>query len=597
MPLIPLLPTSTAPLTDAPATVFDRERRPTVDTRGVQQAMLRYNEASKMPLMDPAVGAAPYEALGSVGRALTHTGDMLVTLAIKKQEGTDKRLIHTAQSAMDQATTDFQVWQAQNPNSPEQWPTEAQRRAQETIQPYLEMKELSSSGKADLQLISQAWSKQFLGGVDLAATKQTFGLTKQSYLNRSRSAFAKGDRVSGNASLNEAVSGGYLAQPEAEAYRMDGQMQATMVQLEQLQAESDRLLAMQDVKGAKKLWEEAPIPTDLTQPKFETARKSALTDIDYRHAVAEDLRAVSFLADTDPVQGIAQLQDPQQFTYLDPAVRADELSKMRVAREAAAQDEMVAAKRAIDLLPADKLASATVESLGVTMKQATPWHRAMIADSLKAKQGSVNYEERSLQLLAAAGSFASSGNPDLDLMAAARIELAAASLPQADRDKVMQRLKDAQAGTADLAITGLAIADATRYALEENAFAQVVRLKEGQSGEKTLQEQSLFGIDWLWPDKEIDAVPIREIDPEAQKLSVGKLKTAIQRLEQEARSLKGKDWTTDEARTRMMEIMVDLGAKIPPRPAPTPLLPSLDAQPTDLTKQALKVLNYAVPGT
>ena len=221
----------------------------------------------------------------------------------------------------------------------------------------------------------------------------------------------------------------------------------------------------------------------------------------------------------------------------------------------------------------------------------------MIEDSLKAKQGSVDYEARSLQLLATAGGFESSGNPDLDLMAAARIELAAASLPQAYRDKVMQRLKDAQAGTSDLAITGLAVADATRYALEENAFAQVVRLKEGQSGEKTLQEQSLFGIDWLWPDKEIDAVPIREIDPEAQKLSVGKLKTAIQRLEQEARSLKGKDWTTDEARTRMMEIMVDLGAKIPPRPAPTPLLPSLDAQPTDLTKQALKVLNYAVPGT
>lgn len=562
-----------------------------MDSRNVQQAMLRFNEASKMPLMDPQAMAAPYEALGSVGRALTQTGSLGMTLAIKKQEATDKRLINTAQSAMDQAAIDFKAWQAQNPNAPESWTSEAQRRAQETLKPYLGMKEMSEAAKADLKLIGDVWQKQFVSGTDLAATKQTFGLAKQSYLNRANTAYIKGNRGEGDATLNEAVSGGYLALPEAEAHRMDGQVQATSVQLEQLRAESDRLLAMQDVNGARKLWQNAQVPTDITQPKFEAARKNALTDIQYRHAVGEDLRAVSFLADTDPTKGVTDLEDPWKFPNLNPAQRANELSKMRVAREAAAQDEVIAAKRAIDLLPADKIGSATVDGLGINLKQATPWHRAMIEDSIKAKQGKVNYEERFLVLSAAAGGFQSSGDMDKDMIAAARIELAAESLPTAYRDKVMQRLKDAQGGTGEAAITGPAIAEATRLAFEGNAFAEVNKpvqvdgvnvVRDPQKIGKTETEtQSLFGIDLLWPDKggaevkENDGNPVvvKEVDPLAKAASKDKLEAAIKQLEKEAKMPKNKEWTPEDARQRMFQIMLENGATISPQ--------DIDSQPTN----------------
>lgn len=595
MPIIPIIRQST-PTGNAAAPVLDRERRPTLDTSEVQRGFSRLNEAGKMPLQDPNAMAAPYEALGSVGRAISQAGSVIGALAIKRQDATDRRLINTAQGAMDEASLEFKAWQAANPNAPESWSIEAKRRADETVKPFLEMKELSGSAKSDLKLMADSWQKRFTIGVETDATKQTFGLTKESYLNRSKAAYYRGDRDGGDAALKEAVNGGYLALPEAEGEGMNGRITASSVQLKQMDAESMRLVEAGDVAGAKALWTNAPTPDDLTGPTFEVARKRALTDIDYRYAVNADMQEVSLLASTDPKKGLEDLRDTSKLVHLPAHQRAEMIGKMQVAIEASAQDEVTSAKRLLDLLPPEKLKDATPDNLGAELKQATPWHRAVIADAIEAKNGRVNYEERFHRLWADVGAWTPSGDEDKDAIALARIEMVADSLPTAYKARITERLKQTQGGSAP--VTGAAVAAATQMALENNAFGPVnVPLPGGlvrdakKIGETPPKERSLFGIDWLLPDgggKEVlenagKPVALTEINPVAKAAALDKLKAATDRLERESKMPQNKAWTPDQAKDRMMEILLDMGATIPAGSvSPNALLPSLGAPKKDL---------------
>jgi hypothetical protein len=589
MPIIPILQKQ-RPTTDAAAPVLDRERRPTLDTGEVQAGLRRVNEAGKMPLMDPQAMAAPYDALGSVGRAVQQAGNVLGALAIKRQEATDKRLINTANMAMQEAELRFKAWQEENINRPELWQDMATKMSVDAVKPFMEMKELSGAARSDLELMAQGWAKSFTIGVQAKSTARQFRLTADSYVQLGKKAYHQGDRATGDAALSEAVAGGYLSMPEAEDEQMKGRITATRAIIDGLSAETDRLVAAGDVESARKLWQDAPAPTDESAQEFDNARKRAFVEIDHRHAVNEDKKAVSLLAYTDPTQGIKDLEDPTKFVHLQPHERAEMLSKMRTAQELAAQEEVDMARRSIDLLGADKIAGATVENLGVELKQATPWHRAVIAEALEAKRGKVDYESRFLSLFAAAGQYRPSGDIDQDSISAARIELLADLLPTPYKTKVIDRLKESREGTGTALVTGVAVAEATRWVLQDDAFGVLPEVfREPKEIGKTKETQALFGVDWLWPDstkvvKENTGLPVRvpAADPLAKAAAEDKLKSATAQLEREAKLPQNKGWTEDQARARMIEILNNMGAKIPtgkPQNAgPNPNLPPANWQ-------------------
>jgi hypothetical protein len=220
MPIIPLLQ-SPGPISALPAPVLDRQRRPTVNLGRQIGAAGNLGAASQMPL-DGIDYAAPMRALGAVGEAVARTGSVLGALAMKRQEATDRRLVNQAQSAMDQAALEFRSWQEANPNAPEAWVEEARKRSEAIMQPFLGMKELSNAAKGDLQLMGQSWQQRFVGGVDVEATKATFGLAKQSYVQRAERAFESGDEATGRAALSEAKAAGYLHDVDFEMLEAKG---------------------------------------------------------------------------------------------------------------------------------------------------------------------------------------------------------------------------------------------------------------------------------------------------------------------------------------------------------------------------------------
>jgi GH24 family phage-related lysozyme (muramidase) len=161
--------------------------------------------------------------LGAVGDAVMRAGSVMGAMAQKRQEATDRRLVNSAQAAMDQAAIEFQQWQAANPNAPESWAEEARTRADGLMKPFLEMKELSRSAKDDLALMGKSWAGRFVGNVEVQGTKAVFGLAKESYVGRARRAFDSNNFEGGKAALDEGVAGGYLHETDRDALLYEGQ--------------------------------------------------------------------------------------------------------------------------------------------------------------------------------------------------------------------------------------------------------------------------------------------------------------------------------------------------------------------------------------
>lgn len=621
MPIIPRLQTP-GPLAQIAAPVLDTARRPTANFGGVIDAVGRLGSASQMPLDNNDVSQG-YRAMGAIGDAVMHAGSVAGALVAKNQEATDRRMINEAQAAMDDAQLQFRAWQEANPNAPESWAEEAAKRSEGLLKPFLEMKEISKSAKSDLQLMGQSWQRRFVGGVQIDGTKANFSLTRKSYELGADSAYLRGDRDAGDAKIAEAVRLGYLHEVDGVGAQMQGRQTATSTQLEQLRAQSGAALQAGDVDGARKMWREAELPTDDTAPHFAAVRTSVLADIDYRHAVNQELDALSGLGTTDPAEGLRQLKDGK-FPRITGTDRAKAAEDLRRAQESQANQAVESARRAVLMMPEDKLKDAKPDALGIDLKQASPFHVAMIESmieerkikdpvALAARQNSTFAE-----LYAAAGAWQPVGDDQAEALRMARFDMAADQLPPEMKKRLIDRRDAALGGDAAVTVTGPAIAEARKLAMD-GAFGAVTKpvLADGLQVYRDPKEigtvtrsgvgQTLFGLDWLnpdndWTEKAMEndgkPVPVTEVDTVAKANSDRLVEQAQAQLERESKLPKNKEWTPDDARLRMLEIMRAMGANIAPgytpsalpQPelGPNPLLPPLSAD--DLRRNAAEIL-------
>src|SRR4051812_12869627 len=101
MPLIPLIQKST-PLANAPAPVLDREKRPTVNNKGLQAAVGELGGV-KAPLLPGDQLAAPYKALGAVGEAIKEAGSVAGAVAIRRAQAETYVQVTKADAQLDVA--------------------------------------------------------------------------------------------------------------------------------------------------------------------------------------------------------------------------------------------------------------------------------------------------------------------------------------------------------------------------------------------------------------------------------------------------------------------------------------------------------------
>lgn len=189
MPLIPRLqPSETGP---AAAPVLDRERRPTVDSREVAQAA--DNLASvRQPLVNGSAMAAPFDALGSIGRAVMETGGILGALAIKQREAESDMQVADAQSRMETSRAEFETW-AMTDTNPGGWSAAWDERWNESTSAILADEKLNEGARRRIGLTIADYGGKMKVDVAKSAVKRTFKMLGDSYNARMMRAHAQKD--------------------------------------------------------------------------------------------------------------------------------------------------------------------------------------------------------------------------------------------------------------------------------------------------------------------------------------------------------------------------------------------------------------------
>lgn len=328
MPIIPILQQQ-RPTTDAAAPVLDRERRPTLDTGEVQAGLRRVNEAGKMPLMDPQAMAAPFEALGSVGRAVQQAGNVIGALAIKRQEMEALHQSAEFEKRLALEVSDFEQWKRTKLNSPGEWEPNWQQRLGKLRQEVAQDTKLNRLARDQIALRLTRWEGTSMADVSLQATKHTFDLAKSSLI-----AAADGAKAAGNFEEHERIvrlgqSEGVFYPHVASAMRQESQQE----QIRVAKLNADTAIMQGNLDAARQAIEAAPLP--------EAEKKHELASIEFRHGQKQEYDALKAMSFENPEMAWELAAEKEKAGKLTPLMRIDlqqqaKFNRANMVREAVA---------------------------------------------------------------------------------------------------------------------------------------------------------------------------------------------------------------------------------------------------------------------
>jgi hypothetical protein len=310
MPIIPILQKQ-RPTTDAAAPVLDRERRPTLDTGEVQAGLRRVNEAGKMPLMDPQAMAAPYDALGSVGRAVQQAGNVLGALAIKRQEAEALHQSAEFEKRLALEVSDFEQWKRTKLNVPGEWEPEWQKRLGKLRQEYGADQKLNRLAREQIGLRLTRWEGKSMADVSFQATTHTFELGKSAIIASADTAAANGDWDEHARIIQRGQAGGFLFPHVANAKMLE----ARQNQIQEAKLDSDTALAQNDLEGAKAAIAASPMP--------EAQKKNELANLEFRHGQKMEYDALTAMSFENPEMAAELAAEKEKAGKLTPLMRVN----------------------------------------------------------------------------------------------------------------------------------------------------------------------------------------------------------------------------------------------------------------------------------
>lgn len=521
-----------------------------------------------------AVGA---ELSGAkVGEAVQGIGGMFGRLASEQADIVNRRKVAEAEIALAQSSNDLAVAVAETDDET-QWLDVTNKHIEGVRKTLLDDAKLSPVARAEIERRVGLWGTRMQGEAQLnsfdRSRKKAVDTMQAGYMM----AMAAGDWRKADEFSSEMLRPGLISQTEGARMKLGIRSE----QKKTIDVQADTLITQGRADDAAKLYEGAG---DLFQPD-ELANRRA--KVEFGAMRSQQLGEIGELELTDPAKGLQMLADGA-WPNVTGEDRAKAAVQLRKTKEYFAADEVDQAKKALALLPADKLEGATIESLGVDLKNAEPFHKLVIQTLLDDRRQKdpklLAQRQDSLfnELYAQAGAWRPDSDPMREELAAARFDIMADTLPPEMKQRLVDRRKAASGEGPDrdgVGITGPAIAEAHAAAIEGGAFGDVTApvLKDGlplfrdpkEVGKTAKQTQTLLGVDWLWPDykktvKENDGkpVPLTEVDPVKKAEAERKFQLAKEQLEREAKMPQNKAWTTEDARLRMLQIMGSMGAKI-----------------------------------
>ena len=521
-----------------------------------------------------AVGA---ELSGAkVGEAVQGIGGMFGRLASEQADIVNRRKVAEAEIALAQSSNDLAVSLAETDDET-QWTDITGKHIEGVRKTLLDDAKLSPVARAEIERRVGLWGTRMQGEAQL----NSFDRSRKKAVDTMQAGYMMAmdarDWRKADEFISEMLRPGLISQTEGARMKLGIRSE----QKKTIDVQADTLITQGRADAAKRLYDGAG---DLFNPD-ELANRMA--KVEFGAMRVQQLGEIGELDLTDPAKGLQMLADGA-WPNVTGEDRAKAAVQLRKTKEYFAADEVDQAKNALALLPADKLDGATIESLGVDLKNAEPFHRLVIQTLLDDRRQKdpklLAQRQDSLfnELYAQAGAWRPDSDPMREELAAARFDIMADTLPPEMKQRLVDRRKAASGEGPDrdgVGITGPAIAEAHAAAIEGGAFGDVTSpvLKDGlplfrdpkEVGKTAKQTQTLLGVDWLWPDykktvKENDGkpVPLTEVDPVKKAEAERKFQLAKEQLEREAKMPQNKGWTTEDARLRMLQIMGSMGAKI-----------------------------------
>lgn len=243
MPTIPLINNGgEGPVPQLPAPVLDRERRPRVNL-GPQIAGAAALGNVRPAYLPRDFGLREDAALGSVGRAIEDTGDLMAALARKQADA--KNTADVAASMLE-LETEYANWTTQrDPTNPSKWNEEWQERSNSRVQDLLEDDNLSPAAREILALRSS----QYLGNTRISVAKdaanEEFKRAKSATMAQAMRAIESQDPVTFGAATAVGREEGYLYDHEIEAldqrFDAEGERQDKQAEAEARQQHIDNI--------------------------------------------------------------------------------------------------------------------------------------------------------------------------------------------------------------------------------------------------------------------------------------------------------------------------------------------------------------------
>lgn len=215
MPIIPL-PTRSAPLPNAPNAVLDRERRPTVDNRGVMQAVGQLANAQAAVKVDGRAMAAPYEALGAIGEAIARTGSVFEALAERRAVAEGHVQVADSDRDSDIVMAEHEAWRLKNSAQPATWEADIAARLGKLRTQLLDAKGLQPAAREQISLRFTRFDGQARARVMADAAREIFTQAKSGFLATAERATQTRDREKYDAARTMLAEHGYAYPHELE---------------------------------------------------------------------------------------------------------------------------------------------------------------------------------------------------------------------------------------------------------------------------------------------------------------------------------------------------------------------------------------------
>jgi hypothetical protein len=224
---------------EIPAPALDKLRRPTVDNSGVVAGIGRLAAASKMPEL-PMELAKPYEALGTVGKAITRTGSILGAVAAKRQDAETFTQSFEADMEMGRETQRQLEFQEANKHDPNSWEPNRVKGLADLQKKYEGREDLTPDAQQVIGRKIQVYDQESKRQTFVGSTKQTFRRAQGAMDSVLETAIKNNDKPQFEANLKLGEQSGLFYEDQSKRYRDKWDEQRKQDKVDELYASAQR---------------------------------------------------------------------------------------------------------------------------------------------------------------------------------------------------------------------------------------------------------------------------------------------------------------------------------------------------------------------